>query len=288
MQHLRATVQKPWATVEGLNYLTGVVNAAVLPTVSLLGNSLSAAVLPVVVKHVSGTPAAPEGVYTPIANFSWTDASGDWFLDPFSADTWTLHHAGTVFRNGIASSPFGRYVQVGATGNVLDIMACELATEDKVAIIAKAVGAKASTILTPAPGDQVGGVNGLAQTDEAPSASTIATAVWSVAGSALDALADTTIGKWLRSILSAIRNPSGNGATPVTLTIKLANGQPVYNVSVALYTEQACTHQVPGTGTQFTNQQGIVVFYLDSGTYWAKKTLRGTQFRNNPQRIIVP
>lgn len=81
---------------------------------------------------------------------------------------------------------------------------------------------------------------------------------------------------------------SGSGITPYEFQVLLTNGQPLYNCAVTVFLDEAMTMQVPGTGTLFTNQSGIVTFNLDSGNYWFNQVLANVTFSPNPIEKTVP
>lgn len=77
---------------------------------------------------------------------------------------------------------------------------------------------------------------------------------------------------------------SGPGTISHTYTItSTVDGTPVSGVFVEVYTDQTMTNRV-ASGT--TNTFGVVVFYLDAGTYYFKRTKGDWAFENPDTEIV--
>jgi hypothetical protein len=91
------------------------------------------------------------------------------------------------------------------------------------------------------------------------------------------------------AIIAAIADTSpGSGAhsTPIG-PYETSVGQLLYGVQVTMWNDVGMTSQVAGTGTVITGGNGVSIFNLNSGTYYAKAILTGFTF-TNPQTIVVP
>lgn len=79
----------------------------------------------------------------------------------------------------------------------------------------------------------------------------------------------------------------GSGGTDVGFTITDTDGTAEGGVQVVVYSDVAMTTGNEVTGTMYTDSQGKVTCYLNSGTYYAKATKEGKTF-NNPNTVTVP
>lgn len=88
--------------------------------------------------------------------------------------------------------------------------------------------------------------------------------------------------------LDILLDPAGNGPVPFIFQVVDSDGNPLYNCAVRVYLDSAMTAQVAATGTQFTDQDGEVVYYLPvTGTYWFFMELDGVTFTPNPIEEVV-
>lgn len=113
----------------------------------------------------------------------------------------------------------------------------------------------------------------------APSAATIADAVWD------EAIAGHLTAGSTGLALNGAGGAAGSGAITYTYTVTNSDdGLPIAGVAVWVTTDSAGTNVV--AGTLVTDSFGVVTFYLDAGTYYLWRQLAGWTFANPDTEVV--